>query len=132
MPRRQDDPRARGESDVVVTVTTVRYSPAREIEVAREATATGVFDSAVTRALAQRLVPWALEQVLAKVLARRPAVGQAIAYEGWFTPYRQVLVSALPAGEPDVPVGRPRPIRGLFLPTAEVERADAGGSASAV
>ena len=116
-------------------VRTIRYTPAHEIEVAREASATGAFDSAVTRALAQRLVPWALEQVLAKVLARRPAVGQPIAYEGWFTPYRQVLVSATPASEPAaLPVGKPRPIKGLSLPRADVEHvpADAGGLTSAV
>jgi hypothetical protein len=109
-----EDPR-----ELVVTVTTVRYSLDGEMEAVREATAHGDFDHAIRAALEQRLAPWALDQVLGRVLARRPALGQPVEYEGWFSDRRQLLVSARAASEPgSLPVGKPRPLKGLFLPAA--------------
>jgi hypothetical protein len=114
----QQDPR-----EVIVRVTTIRYSLDGEMEAVREASARGHFDDATRDALEQRLAPWALDQVLGRVRAKRPALGQPIDYEGWFSDTRQLLVSARPAGEPDRPaVGPPRPLNGLFLPAADEER----------
>ena len=57
------------------------------------ATAHGDFDHAIRAALEQRLAPWALDQVLGRVLARRPALGQPIEYEaGASVDPRQLLV----------------------------------------
>jgi hypothetical protein len=109
--------------EVVVTVTTVRYSADGEMGAVREATATGEFDAAIRDALAQRLAPWALDQVLGRVLARRPAVGQPVEYEGWFSDRRQLVVSARPTNEPgSLPVGKTRQLKGLFLPAADEAR----------
>ena len=114
---------AQGAREVVVTVTTVRYSPDGEMGAVREATATGEFDDALRGALEQRLTPWALDQVLGRVLARRPAVGQPVEYEGWFSDRRQLVVSARPANEPgSLPVGKTRRLKGLFLPSADEAR----------
>lgn len=111
--------------DVLVTVTSVRFTagpdaPARKIEGLREATARGYFDEAIRRALDERLHPWALDQALTRVMAKRPRVGQPVAYEGWFSDRRQLLVSVCPASEPgSAPVGRPRILKGLYLPSRE-------------
>lgn len=106
--------------EVVVTVTTVSYSPDGEMGAVREATATGEFDDALRAALEQRLTPWALDQVLGRVLARRPAMGQPVEYEGWFSDRRQLVVSARPTNEPgSLPVGKTRQLKGLFLPSAD-------------
>lgn len=118
------DPESR---EVLVTVTTVRYSPDGEMGAVREATATGEFDDAIRAALTQRLAPWALDQVLGRVLARRPALGQPVEYEGWFSDRRQVVVSARPVDAPgSLPVGKTRQLKGLFLPTPQEARERAG------
>jgi hypothetical protein len=120
MPARPD---LAGAGLVVVTVTTIRYTDRGGMEAVREATATGVFDDAIRRALQQRLADWALEQVLARVLARRPPAGEPVEYEGWFHPQRQVIVSAAPVSDPgSLPVGRPRKLKGLFLPGRDTAR----------
>jgi hypothetical protein len=110
---------------VVITVTTVKYapgpkSPTRKIEVLREATERGQFDEAIRVALDERLEPWALQQALTRLLAKRPSVGHPVAYEGWFSDRRQLLVSCCPASQPgSAPVGRPRILKGLYLPSRE-------------
>ena len=117
--------------EVVVTVTTVRYSSDGAMGAVRETTATGEFDDAIRAALAQRLTPWALDQVLGRVLARRPAVGQPVEYEGWFSDRRQLVVSARPANEPgSLPVGKTRQLKGLFLPPADETRERSAATSS--
>jgi len=112
--------------EVVVTVTTIRYTRDGEMDSVREAVTRGTFDDAMSRALAERLFPWALDQVLGKILARRPAAGQPIEYEGWFEDLRQFLVSACPANQlGSLPVGKPRQIKGLFIPRPDRARIDA-------
>jgi hypothetical protein len=109
--------------EVVVTVTTIRYTRDGEMDSVREAVTRGTFDEAMSRALTERLFPWALDQVLGKILARRPALGQSIEYEGWFEDLRQFLVSVCPANQPgSLPVGKPRQIKGLFIPRRDRER----------
>jgi len=112
-------PSVPGEADVVVTVTTRRYDhPNGQVVWSRESVATGPFDDAVLAALAARLHPWALGQVAGKVLARRPAVGEPVAYLGRFSDVREFLVAVGPAAQDDPQPARPcktRLLKGLFL-----------------
>jgi hypothetical protein len=105
---------------VRVTVTTVRYQePGGEITWQRESTAQGEFATALQQALAQRLDGWALHQVLGRVLARRPAQGQAIEYEGMFSELRHLLILVQPILDEDSqPAADPKlvEIPGLCLP----------------
>jgi hypothetical protein len=122
-PQMPASPEHAGATQVVVTVTTIRYTDRGGMDAVREATATGVFDDAIRLALQQRLADWALEQVLGRVLARRPPAGEPVEYEGWFHPHRQVIVSAVPVGDlGSLPVGRPRQLKGLFLPSRDSAR----------
>jgi hypothetical protein len=104
-------------SGVVVKVTTRRYDqPGGAVVWEREASATGPFDTAVLDALAVRLHPWALAQIVGKVLARRPAAGEAIDYLGRFSDVRELIIAVRPAGQPaDLPPPKTRPLKGLFL-----------------
>ncbi len=105
---------------VAVTVTTIRTEQKDGV---RHSSARGDFDTAVREALSSRLAPWAIDQVLGRVLARRPAAGDAVQYEGSFCPERHVRIAV----EPVDPTGQPAPCRtrrlaGLFLPIpAEAE-----------
>jgi len=100
---------------VAVTVTTIRTE--REDGV-RHSSARGDFDTAVREALSSRLAPWAIDQVLGRVLARRPAAGDAVQYEGSFTSERHVRITVQPADPTDPPPPcRTRRLAGLFLPT---------------
>ena len=102
-------------AQVAVTVTTIRTE--REDGV-RHSSARGDFDTAVREALSSRLAPWAIDQVLGRVLARRPAAGDAVQYEGSFSPERHVRITVQPAGPTDQPPPcRTRRLAGLFLPT---------------
>ncbi len=105
---------------VTVTVTTVRYEePGGEVAWQRESTAEGEFATALQQALAQRLAGWALHQVLGRILARRPARGQAIEYEGMFSALRHLLILVQPIlGEDSEPAAYPKhvAIPGLCLP----------------
>ena len=113
--------------EFLVTVTTIRYAADGEMGAVREATATGEFDDAILAALEQRLAPWALDQVFGRVCAKRPAVGQPVEYEGWFSDRRQLVVSARPVNAPGtLPVGKTRQLKGLFLPPPEEARARSG------
>jgi hypothetical protein len=106
--------------EFVVTVTTIRYGADGEMGAVREATATGEFDAAMLAALEQRLAPWALDQVVGRVFAKRPGLGQPVEYEGWFSDRRQLVVSARPTDAPgSLPVGKTRQLKGLFLPPPE-------------
>jgi hypothetical protein len=100
---------------VLVTVTTVR---AEQPVATRHSTAAGDFETAVREALTARLAPWAIDQVLGRVLARRPAAGDAAEYEGSFSPTRQIVVSVRPVADPDAPC-KTRRLAGLFLPAAD-------------
>ncbi len=104
-------------ADVVVTVTTRRYGqPGGMVISERQGIATGDFDTAILDALAQRLHPWALDQVLGRVLARRPAAGDPIDYLGSFSPVRELLIAVRPAADTDgTPRCKTRPLRDLFL-----------------
>lgn len=101
---------------VQVTVTTLRTDSG---DGCRQATAEGPFDAALDDALGQRLAPWAVEQVTAAVLARRPATGKPVEYEDEFCPERQVHISIRPVGPVD-PAAKPkrRRLPGLFIPAA--------------
>ena len=102
-------------AQVAVTVTTIRTE--REDGV-HHSSARGDFDTAVREALSSRLAPWAIDQVLGRVLARRPAAGDAVEYEGSFTPERHVRITVQPADPTDPPPPcRTRRLAGLFLPT---------------
>jgi len=104
-----------GANPVQVTVTTIRTE--REDGV-RHSSARGDFDTAVREALSSRLAPWAIDQVLGRVLARRPAAGDAVEYEGSFSPERHVRITVEPADPTDPPPPcRTRRLAGLFLPT---------------
>ncbi len=83
---------------VMVTVTTVRYEePGGEPTRTRESTATGEFTAAILKALTERLDRWALHQVVGKVLARRPADGKPVEYEGlWEGDLRHLMILVLP------------------------------------
>jgi hypothetical protein len=108
-------PAATGSPEVAVTVTTIRVEHEDGV---REFTAVGDFDTAVREALSARLKPWAMDQVLGRVLARRPRAGDAIQYEGSFSPERQLRIEARPADTTeDPPPCRTRRLAGLFLPT---------------
>jgi hypothetical protein len=110
------------DSAVVVTVTTRRYDePGGAVTWQRESSATGVFDAALLDALAARLHPWALAQVAGKVLARRPAVGEAIDYLGRFSDVRELIIAVRPAGHASSPPPKTRPLRGLFLDYSSAE-----------
>jgi hypothetical protein len=103
-------------ADVVVTVTTRRYDqPGGTVISERQGIATGYFDTAILDALAQRLHPWALDQVLGRVLARRPAAGDPIDYLGSFSPVRELLIAVRPAADDGTPRCKTRPLRDLFL-----------------
>jgi hypothetical protein len=101
---------------VQVTVTTLRTDLQ---DGCRQATAEGPFDAALDDALAQRLTPWAAEQVRSTVLARRPAAGEPIEYEDAFCPARELHISIRPVGPVD-PAAKPkvRRLPGLFIPAA--------------
>jgi hypothetical protein len=107
-------PASRPVAQVEVTVTTVRG--AREDD-ARCSVARGDFDTAVREALRERLAPWAIDQVLGRVLARRPPAGEPVQYEGSFSPERhlQIAVRPLDPHDPLAPC-RTRRLAGLFLP----------------
>ena len=117
---------------VVVTVTTIRLAKDGKIQATRHHTAQGEFDQAVLRALKGRLQPWALDQVLGRIRARRPAHGEPVQYEGWFGERRQLLVAVRPADESDATTaGRKRVLKGLFLAEAAgLERPVPGGGSS--
>jgi hypothetical protein len=110
-------PAAPSTAEVAVTVTTIRVEQEDGV---RKFTAIGDFDTAVREALCSRLKPWAMDQVLGRVLARRPRAGDAIQYEGSFSPERHIRIAALPAdATEDPPPCRTRRLAGLFLPTPE-------------
>ena len=97
-----------------MTVTTVR---AEREDGERHSVARGDFDTAVREALSERLAPWAIDQVLGRVLARRPPAGEPVRYEGSFNPERHLQITVQPLDPPDPPVpGRTRRLAGLFLP----------------
>ncbi len=99
---------------VAVTVTTCRTEQEDGV---RHASARGDFDTAVREALSSRLEPWAIDQVLGRVLARRPAAGDAIEYEGSFGPERHLRIAVGPVEPTDPPPPcRTRRLAGLFLP----------------
>jgi hypothetical protein len=101
---------------VQVTVTTLRTDSE---DGCRQATAEGTFEQALKDALAQRLTGWAVEQVMAAVLARRPAAGEAIEYEDSFSPTRELHISIRPAGPAGTAVkAKRRRLPGLFIPAA--------------
>jgi hypothetical protein len=104
---------------VVVTVTTIRLAKDGKTKTSKEHQAEGEFDQAMLRALQGRLEPWALDQTLGRILARRPSTGEPIQYEGWFGQHRRLLVTVRPAGESDAtPAGKKRVLKGLFFPEA--------------
>lgn len=107
---------------VAVTVTTVRYDePQGEIAFLREGSAEGQFHAAMRSALSQRLKGWALDQVLGRVFARRPPAGEAVEYEGMFSPVRHLLILVQPvAGDGSTGTAEPRQVDllGLFVPAA--------------
>jgi len=107
---------------VAVTVTTVRYDePQGEIAWLRESSAEGQFHAAVRSALSQRLKGWALDQVLGRVFARRPPAGEAVEYEGMFSPVRHLMILVQPVdSNGSAGTGEPRQVDllGLFVPTA--------------
>jgi hypothetical protein len=107
---------------VAVTVTTVRYDePQGEIAFLRESSAEGQFHAAMRSALSQRLKGWALDQVLGRVFARRPPAGEAVEYEGMFSPVRHLLILVQPvAGDGSTGTAEPRQVDllGLFVPAA--------------
>jgi hypothetical protein len=99
---------------VAVTVTTIRTEQEDGVH---HSSAQGDFDTAIREALSSRLAPWAIDQVLGRVLARRPAAGDAVEYEGSFTPERHVRITVEPAEPTDQPPPcRTRRLAGLFLP----------------
>jgi len=101
-------------TQVAVTVTTTRTEQEDGV---RQATARGDFDTAVREALSARLQPWAIDQVLGRVLARRPPAGDAVRYEGSFSPERHVRITVAPLQEADPPPPcTTRRLPGLFLP----------------
>ena len=104
---------------VAVTVTTVRYDePLGEIAWLRESSAEGQFHEAIRSALSQRLKGWALDQVLGRVFARRPPAGEAVEYEGMFSPVRHLMILVQPvADDGSTGTGEPRQVDllGLFL-----------------
>lgn len=100
--------------EVTVTVTTTRVEQEDGV---RAASATGTLDVAVREALQARLAPWAVDQVLGRVLARRPQSGMAAEYEGSFSPERHIRVHIAPAGQGEQsPPCRRRGLAGLFMP----------------
>ena len=107
---------------VAVTVTTVRYDePQGEIAWLRESSAEGQFHAAVRSALSQRLKGWALDQVLGRVFARRPPAGEAVEYEGMFSPVRHLMILVQPVeSDWSTGTGEPRQVDllGLFVPAA--------------
>ncbi len=102
-------------SPVRVTVTTIR---ADQEDGTRRVTMHGPFDDAVLEALQARLPGWAVDQVLGRVLARRPPAGEAVKYEGSFSPVRHLQVVVMPAECPvgEMPTCPTRQLSGLFLP----------------
>lgn len=101
---------------VLVTVTTLRTDTE---DGCRQASAEGPFESALREALSQRLAPWAAEQVIAAVLARRPPAGQPVEYEDSFSPTRELHVAVRPAGPVDHSMKpKRRRLPGLFIPDA--------------
>jgi hypothetical protein len=111
--------------EVAVTVTTVRYDePQGEIAWLRESSADGQFHAAVRSALSQRLKGWALDQVLGRVFARRPPTGEAVEYEGMFSPVRHLMILVQPvADDGSTGTGEPRQVDllGLFLPATSAD-----------
>jgi hypothetical protein len=110
---------------VAVTVTTVRYDePLGEIAWLRESGAEGQFHAAMRSALSQRLKGWALDQVLGRVFARRPAAGEAVEYEGMFSPVRHLMILVQPVAD-DGSTGTREPrqvdLLGLFVPAAPTD-----------
>jgi len=105
--------------NVVVIVTTIRLAKDGEIEAARHHIAHGEFDQALRHALEGRLQRWALDQVLGRIRARRPARGEPTLYGGWFGTQRLMLVAVRPSevGE-EAGAGKRRAVKGLFLPEA--------------
>ncbi len=108
------------DQDVLVSVTTRRYeSPAGVVSHERTAKATGSFEAAVASALSKRLAPWAREQAMRAVLARRPAAGQSVIYTGFFSKVRQLRIVVQPAETAWSAVrASPRKLPGLFLDRA--------------
>jgi hypothetical protein len=98
--------------EVRVTVTTIRSDRS---EGTRQAASQGPFDRAVCDALQVRLAPWAVGQVLGRVLALRPPVGDAAEYEGSFSPTRHIQVVVTPLEGQETPVCRTRRLSGLSL-----------------
>jgi hypothetical protein len=112
---------------VAVTVTTVRYDePQGEIAFLRESSAEGQFHAAMRSALSQRLKGWALDQVLGRVFARRPPAGEAVEYEGMFSPVRHLMILVQPVSS-DGSTGTAEPrqvdLLGLFVPAAHSDAA---------
>jgi hypothetical protein len=110
---------------VAVTVTTVRYDePLGEIAWLRESSAEGQFHEAIRSALSQRLKGWALDQVLGRVFARRPPAGEAVEYEGMFSPVRHLMILVQPV-DSDVSAGAGEPrqvdLLGLFVAAARTD-----------
>lgn len=101
--------------EVVVIVTTNRMDAADGV---REAEVRGPFETALSAALAQRLQPWALDQVLAGILSRRPARGEPAEWFDSFSSTRTIRVRVCPAAGPATPARKVRSIPGLFIPEA--------------
>jgi hypothetical protein len=122
MPETADTSAPPDPPNVVVTVTTIRITKDGELQATRHHIAHGEFDQALLHALKGRLQPWALDQVLGRIRARRPAHGEPVQYEGWFGERRQLLVAVRPADESDATTAwRKRVLKGLFLPEAAPE-----------
>jgi hypothetical protein len=80
-------------------VTTMRNRvPGWAFDWIRRSAAEGDFAATVHAALAERLGPEGLHQVLGRILARPPAAEQAIEYEGSFSPLMHLVVLVHPRG----------------------------------
>lgn len=84
---------------VAVTVTTLRRTtPGWHFDWNRRSVVEGDFETTVHSALAERLGPPALHQVLGRILTRRPGPAQAIEYDGAFSPRMHLMVLVHPQG----------------------------------
>ena len=119
MPETADTATPPDVSHVVVIVTTIRITNDGELQATRHHIAHGKFDDALLDALKGRLQRWALDQVLGRIRARRPARGEPTIYGGWFGTQRLMLVAVRPADAGEATgAGKRRAVKGLFLPEA--------------
>ena len=130
MPETADTSAPPDPPNVVVTVTTIRITKDGELQATRHHIAHGEFDQALLHALKGRLQPWALDQVLGRIRARRPAHGEPTMYGGWFGTQRLMLVAVRPTDVSEaMGAGKRRAVKGLFLPEAAPVREAAGVAA---